>query len=160
MIRLPRSRESFQAGNSVLLLPLGLIDPARDLHPAQPAHVFSNPTIERFSNPLTVLCRAQALFIPWIATKETSARIDGIFAPINTTKGAFFTPRLRRPGFLDASPLCKDRCTSEANSRDSSTFSFSAIFFTRSCNSWIDLSEAAFSRAATSRASGEEVKFR
>src|SRR6266576_905496 len=67
IIRLPRSRESFQAGNSVLLLPLGLIDPARDLHPAQPAHVFSNPTIERFSNPLTVLCRAQALFISWIA---------------------------------------------------------------------------------------------
>src|SRR5438445_9701513 len=67
VIRLPSSRESFQAGNSVLLLPLGLIDPARDLHPAQPAHVFSNPTIERFSNPLTVLCRAQALFISWIA---------------------------------------------------------------------------------------------
>ena len=86
--------------------------------------------------------------------------MEGILAPISTINGAFLTPRSRIAGLFMAKPLCSERCTSPANSRDSSIFSFSAIFFTRSCNSWIDLSEAAFSRAATSRASALVVKFR
>ena len=68
-------------------------------------------------------------------TKEISARIEGIFAPIKTMNGAFFTPRLRIDGLLVASPLCSEACMSAANSRDSSIFSLSAIFFTRSCSS-------------------------
>src|SRR5882757_7612668 len=64
-----------------------------------------------------------------LLTKEISARIEGILAPISTMNGAFFTPRSRIAGLLMARPLCSDCCTSEANSRDSSIFSLSAIFF-------------------------------
>ena len=47
-----------------------------------------------------------------------------------------------------------------ANSRDSSSFSCSVIFWMMSCNSKMDFCELAFSREATSSASFESVKFR
>ena len=64
------------------------------------------------------------------------------------------------PSILAEIPLCRADSTSVANSCDSSIFSLRAIFLTRSCNSWMDFSETAFSRAATSSASGDEVKLR
>src|SRR6185312_5329539 len=49
-------------------------------------------------------------------TNEISARIDGIFAPINTTNGAFFTPRSFNPSFPFSNPLYREPSTSLANS--------------------------------------------
>src|SRR6266536_2993399 len=108
----------------------------------------------RYSGPLSFFSS------PGLLMKEISAKIEGIFAPISTTNGAFLTPRSRIPALFADSPLCSDCWTSDANSLDSSIFSLSAIFLTRSCSSWMSLSDAAFSRAATSNASGEEVSFK
>jgi len=79
---------------------------------------------------------------------------------MSTMNGAFLTPRSRIPGFLAARPLCSARCTFEANSRDSLDFFFQRDLLHQVLEFIDRLSEAAFSRAATSRASAEEVKFR
>ena len=120
-------------------------------------YIFGDSSVEGFGDLLAVLRRLQLVLVGGLERKEISARIEGMLAPISTMNGAFLTPRLRVP--LPALAY-SDCCTSAANSRDSSIFSLSAIFFTRSCSSWIDFSETAFSRAATSSASGDEVKFR
>ena len=51
-------------------------------------------------------------------------------------------------------------CRRVANSRDSSILSFSAIFSSTSFRSKMELSAVAFSRAATSSAVRDVVKFR
>src|SRR2546425_13280335 len=102
------------------------------LTPPRPPIYFTTPR-ERDSAMRWRYCEVCSLRAsPGLLTKDISANMEGMLAPMSTTKGAFLTPRSRIPGLLVASPVCRECCTSPANSRDSSIFSLSAIFFTRS----------------------------
>ena len=93
-------------------------------------------------------------------TKEISDSTLGMPAPMSTTNGARFTPRLLN------CLLCGRRrrdiafCTISARSRDSSSLSFSAIALMMSGSWCIPPADVAFSRAATASASGFDAKFR
>ena len=114
------------------LLAFTLIDPGGDLHPAETAYVLRNAPYSdsamrwRYSG-----VRRRAL-IAWVADERDFGQDRRHVGPDQHDKRGFFYPRSRIPGLFAARPLCSACCTLEANSRDSSIFSFSAIFFTRS----------------------------